>query len=70
MNFISLGINQRNPVDKRKQKDQNYKKIADKDLERVFKISTNLSDISWDEQPDMRVYILRQIKSYHYLLEI
>ena len=33
------------------------KKIADKDLERVFKISTNLSDISWDEQPDLRGYI-------------
>lgn len=31
-----------------------FEKIADKDLERVFKISTNLSDISWDEQPDMR----------------
>ena len=31
-----------------------FQKIADKDLERVFKISTNLSDISWDEQPDMR----------------
>ena len=34
-----------------------FKKIADKDLERVFKISTNLSDISWDEQPDLRGYI-------------
>ncbi len=34
-----------------------FKKIADKDLERVFKISTNLSDISWNEQPDLRGYI-------------
>ena len=34
-----------------------FKNIADKDLERAFKICTNLSDISWDEQPDLRGYI-------------
>ena len=34
-----------------------FKKIANQDLERIFKISTNLSDISWDEQPDLRGYI-------------
>ena len=31
-----------------------FKKIANKDFERVFKISTNLSDIAWDEQPELR----------------
>ena len=31
-----------------------FKKIANRDFERVFKISTNLSDIAWDEQPEMR----------------
>jgi len=31
-----------------------FKKIANKDFERVFKISTNLSGIAWDEQPELR----------------
>ena len=31
-----------------------FKKIAHKDFERAFKISTNLSDIAWDEQPELR----------------